>query len=46
MVIVGDPMAATGHYGVACVGAPDSKIGENAVKLGGRVAELAKKLHG
>jgi len=46
MIIVGDPMSATGHYGVACVGAPDEKIGENAIKLGHRVAELAKKLHG
>ena len=45
MVIVGDPMSATGHYGVACVGAPDDKTKENAMKLGRRVAELAKKLH-
>jgi NAD(P)H dehydrogenase (quinone) len=44
MVIVGDPMSATGHYGVSCVGAPDQKVGENAAKLGRRVAELAKKL--
>ena len=46
MIIVGDPMLATGHYGVACVGAPDKKTGENGIKLGQRVAELAKKLHG
>jgi len=46
MIIVGDPMSATGHYGVACVGAPDEKTGENGVKLGRRVAELAKRLHG
>jgi NAD(P)H dehydrogenase (quinone) len=46
MVIAGDPMSATGHYGVACVGAPDKQTGENAIKLGRRVAELAKKLHG
>lgn len=46
MIIVGDPMSATGHYGVACVGAPDEKSGENGIKLGQRVAELAKKLHG
>ncbi len=25
MVIVGDPMSATGHYGVSCVGKPDEK---------------------
>ena len=42
MVIVGDPLAATGHYGVACVGAPDTGAVENARKLGRRVAELAR----
>jgi NAD(P)H dehydrogenase (quinone) len=44
MIIVGDPMSATGHYGVSCTGAPDKTVGENAVKLGRRVAEVAKKL--
>lgn len=44
MIIVGDPMSATGHYGTACVGAPDSGAQENGMKLGQRVAELAKKL--
>jgi len=44
MVIVGDPMAATGHYGTSCVGAPDQGTAENARKLGQRVAELALKL--
>jgi NAD(P)H dehydrogenase (quinone) len=44
MVIVGDPMSATGHYGVACVGAPDGKTEENGRALGRRVAEVAKKL--
>ena len=44
MVIVGDPMSATGHYGVACVGAPDKKTEDNAMKLGRRVSALAKKL--
>jgi len=44
MIIVGDPMNATGHYGVACVGAPDEKSVENGKKLGKRVAELAKKI--
>ena len=46
MVIVGDPMSATGHYGVATVGAPDKRTGENGIKFGRRVAELAKKIHG
>ena len=27
MVMVGDPMSAAGHYGVACVGAPDKGAG-------------------
>lgn len=44
MVISGDPMSATGHYGVACVGSPDDKTLENAQKLGERVAQLALKL--
>jgi NAD(P)H dehydrogenase (quinone) len=46
MVIVGDPMSATGHYGVSCVGAPDEKTVENGMKLGKRVAEIAAKLRG
>ena len=44
MVITGDPLSATGHYGVACVGAPDQTTCENAQKLGARVAALALKL--
>ena len=44
MVITGDPLAATGHYGTACVGSPDEKSIENAEKLGKRVGELALKL--
>ncbi len=44
MIIVGDPMSATGHYGTACVGVPDSGSQENGMKLGQRVADLAKKL--
>nr|MBC8360824.1 NAD(P)H-dependent oxidoreductase [Candidatus Desulfatibia profunda] len=44
MIIVGDPMNATGHYGVACVGAPDAGTLQNAEKLGARVARLVKKL--
>ncbi len=44
MVITGDPLAATGHYGTACVGATDEKSIENAEKLGKRVGDLALKL--
>ena len=44
MIIVGDPMSATGHYGTACVGAPDATAQNNARKLGRRVAELVKRL--
>jgi len=45
MIVMGDPMDATGHYGVACVEQPDSQSASNAAKLGRRVAELVKKLH-
>jgi len=45
MIVVGDPLSATGHYGVSCVGAPDARTEENGVKLGQRVALLAKKLN-
>ena len=44
LIIVGDPMSATGHYGTACVGAPDTGALENGHKLGKRVAELVKRL--
>lgn len=44
MIIVGDPMSATGHYGTACVGAPDAKTRENGQHLGRRVAELVSQL--
>lgn len=46
MIVVGDPISATGHYGVACTGAPDKKTADNAAKLGKRVAALVKQLHG
>ncbi|MFP4087238.1 MAG: hypothetical protein ACLFUL_10655 [Desulfobacteraceae bacterium] len=46
MVVVGDPMSATGNYGTSCVGAPDEVAQENGAKLGKRVAEPAKQLHG
>jgi len=44
MIIVGDPLDASGHYGVACVGPPDKLAAENGAKLGKRVATLVKKL--
>jgi len=44
MIVCGDPLSATGHYGVACVGAPDDKTSQNALKLGERVAHLSLKL--
>jgi NAD(P)H dehydrogenase (quinone) len=44
MIIVGDPLSASGHYGVACVGAPDAGTRHNAEKLGARVAALASRL--
>jgi NAD(P)H dehydrogenase (quinone) len=44
MIVVGDPLDATGHYGVSCVGAPDKDASMNAALLGKRVASLVKKL--
>lgn len=44
MIIVGDPMSASGHYGVACLGSPDKTAEEDGLKLGARVAELCKRL--
>ena len=45
MIIVGDPLDATGHYGIACIGAPDKLTASNAAKLGKRVATLVKNLN-
>ena len=44
MIIAGDPMSATGHYGTSCTGAPDEEAANNAAKLGRRVAELVRRL--
>ena len=44
MIIVGDPMSATGHYGAVFLAAPDEKAADTARKLGARVGELCKKL--
>ena len=46
MIIVGDPMSATGHYGAVSVAAPDEKAADTARKLGARVGELCKRLSG
>jgi NAD(P)H dehydrogenase (quinone) len=46
MIIVGDPLDATGHYGVSYIGAPDKETALNAQKMGKRVALLVKKLKG
>ena len=42
---VGDPMDASGHYGVSCSGSPDTKIKEDCFKLGQRVTLLVHKLN-
>ncbi len=44
MIIVGDPMEASGHYGVACCKEPDEIAVSDGFKLGKRVAELCAKL--
>lgn len=44
MIIVGDPMSATGHYGAVSVARPDEKAEEHAKMLGARVAQLCLKL--
>ena len=44
MIVVGDPLDATGHYGVSCVGSPDKDTQFNAALLGKRVASLVKRL--
>ena len=44
MIIVCDPLDATGHYGVSCVGSPDKSALLNAALLGKRVASLVKTL--
>ena len=44
MIIVGDPMTASGHYGVACLGKPDQNASQDAFKLGARVAELCRRI--
>ena len=45
MIVVGDPLDASGHYGAAGSGSMDKETAETARKLGKRVAELAKALY-
>ena len=45
MIVVGNSMDASGHYGVACMDTPDVKAAKDAVKLGRRVALLVKTLN-
>ena len=42
MIVVGDPLSASGHYGVAFSGEMDDSTVSHARLLGARVAELAK----
>jgi NAD(P)H dehydrogenase (quinone) len=44
MIIVGDPMDASGHYGVGCHGAPDETAANDGFKLGKRVAQLCARI--
>ncbi len=44
MVAQGTPMGD--HYGPVAINAPDERAGRQCRELGGRVAELAEKLHG
>jgi NAD(P)H dehydrogenase (quinone) len=44
MIVVGDPISAGGHYGVASTGRPDQKGLDEGRALGRRVAELTKRL--
>jgi NAD(P)H dehydrogenase (quinone) len=46
MIVVGDPMDATGHYGTSCVEKPGDRVAADAAKLGKRVAELVGRLAG
>lgn len=44
MIVMGDPLDAGGHYGVACAGAPDEATLGHARRLGARVARTTMKL--
>jgi len=42
MIIQGDPQGD--HYGVVSVGAPDSRVTKQCLRLGSRIAKLVKRL--
>lgn len=44
MIVAGDPLEASGHYGVACAGEPDRAALAGATALGRRIAALAARL--
>lgn len=44
MIIVGDPMDASGHYGVACEKEPGETAASDGEKLGRRVVEVCRRL--
>lgn len=44
MIVVGDPIAAGGHYGAAALGEPDQEAINQGRALGARVAELVRCL--
>lgn len=44
MIIQGDPQGD--HYGPASIGSPDARATKECIRLGGRVAKLAKKISG
>ncbi len=44
MIIVGDPLAASGHYGVACHEKATPETLRHSAMLGSRVTELAQKV--
>jgi len=45
MIIVGDPIEAGGHFGVACTGEPTEGDLENGKRLGIRVCNIIRKLN-
>jgi NAD(P)H dehydrogenase (quinone) len=45
MIIVGDPIEAGGHFGVACTGSPENSDENNGFALGERVAKIITKIY-